>query len=104
MRRAVKVVHELERFNGKTSNWTLEQLLIAGGENLEDEESKGSGRGVSVGVHHLKGLFATKKMAFWTVLNQLYVLYLLWLFSGIMTLLQWWWGSGCHWITCSYHR
>ena len=61
-------MHELERFNGKTSNLTLEQLLITGGENLEDEDSKGSGRGVLVGVHHLKGLFATKKMAFWTVL------------------------------------
>ena len=70
---AVRVVHELARYNGKTSNLTLEQLWVAGGKNLEAGEEgvvpgKGVLRYISVGARHLKGLFATKKMAFSTVL------------------------------------
>ena len=66
---AVRVVHELARINGKTTNLTLEQLLPVTGKNLEDRDGAvvpGKGgllRYVSVTVHHIKGLFATKTMA-----------------------------------------
>ena len=106
---AVRVVHELARYNGKTSNLTLEQLWVAGGKNLEAGEEgvvpgKGVLRYISVGARHLKGLFATKKMAFSTVL----ICFITCTFAvlslcGIMTFLQWWWGSGCRYITRSYH-
>ena len=69
----VRVVHELARYNGKTSNLTLEQLVVAGGKKLEaGEGGVVPGKGVlqffSVGARHLKGLFETKKIAFSTVL------------------------------------
>ena len=66
---AVRVVHELARINGKTTNLTLEQLLPVRGKILEDRDGAvvpGKGgllRYVSVTVHHIKGLFATKTMA-----------------------------------------
>jgi len=62
-------VHELARINGKTTNLTVEQLLVVRSKNLEDGEGAvvpGKGgllRYVSVAVRHLKGLFATKRMA-----------------------------------------
>ena len=72
---AVRVVHELARYNGKTSDLTLEQLLAAGGKDLKDGEKgmvpgkpEGVLRHVTVGYRHLKGLFATKKMAWSTIL------------------------------------
>jgi hypothetical protein len=70
---AVRVVHELARFNGKTSNLTVEQLLVVEGKNLKDNEggvvpAKRRLRYVSVAVRHFKGLFATKKMAFSSLL------------------------------------
>ena len=70
---AVRVVHELARYNGKTSSLTLEHLLVAEGKTLEAGEGgvvpgKGALRFVSVGARHLKGLFATKSMAFSTSL------------------------------------
>ena len=72
---AVRVVHKLARYNGKTSDLTLEQLLVAGGEKLVAGEGgvvPSPGKGVlpyvSVGFRHLKGLFATKKMALSTIL------------------------------------
>ena len=71
---AVRVVHELARYNGKTSNLTLEQLLAAGKiseggeEGMVPGKSKGVLRYFSIGFHHLKGLFATKKMALSTLL------------------------------------
>ena len=58
---AVKVVHELARINGKTSNLTVEQLLVVGGKNWEDR--KGGFQYVLAAVRHLKGLFETKRMA-----------------------------------------
>ena len=58
---AVRIVHELARINGKTSNLTVEQLLVVGGKNWED--GKGRPGYFSVAFHHFKGLFATKRMA-----------------------------------------
>ena len=70
---AVRVVHELARYNGKTSNLTVEQLLVVGSRNMENKEGgmvpgKMGLRYVSVAVRHFKGLFATKKMALSSVL------------------------------------
>ena len=109
---AVRVVHELARYNGKTSSLTLEHLLVAEGKTLEAGEGgvvpgKGALRFVSVGARHLKGLFATKRMAFSTslicLINCTCAVQSPLPFCVIMTLLQWWWGSGCHYITRSYH-
>ena len=108
----VRVVHELARYNGKTSNLTLEQLVVAGGKKLEaGEGGVVPGKGVlqffSVGARHLKGLFETKKMVFSTVLicliNCTCAVKSPLPFCGINDTLQWWWGSGCHYITRSYH-
>jgi len=72
---AVKVVHELARINGKTSDLSVEQLLSVGRKDLEESEGGGDvvpGKGVlgnvKVAVRHFKGLFATKRMALSTVL------------------------------------
>ena len=92
IRRAVRVVYELARFNGKTSNLTLEQLLVAGGENLEDDEGSGSvtvcfgwGSSFKRAVCEEEGgifnLFASSLVRV--------LCYLFWPFCGIMTFLQW---------------
>ena len=102
-------MYELARFNGKTSNLTLEQLLVAGGENLEDDEGSGSVTECSFGVRHLKGLFARSvtecfgwglsfKRAVCEEEGGIFNLfasslvrvlcYLFWPFCGIMTFLQ----------------
>ena len=86
---AVRVVHELARINGKSSNLTVEQLLVVGGKNCEGVVlGKGRLRHVSVAVRHFKGLFATKKMAFSSALVFLITcMCLIWyLYGSIMTL------------------
>ena len=72
---AVRVVHELARINGKTSDLTVEQLLSVGRKDLKESEGEGGlvpGEGVlgyvNVAIRHFKGLFATKRMALSTVL------------------------------------
>ena len=66
---AVRVVHELARINGKTTNLTVERLLVVGGKNFGDggkavvPGKRGLLQYVSVTVRHIKGLFATKRMA-----------------------------------------
>ena len=62
---AVRVVHELARINGKTSNLTVDQLLVVGGKNLNEGGAvarKGGFGYVSIAVRHFKGVFATKRM------------------------------------------
>ena len=63
---AVRVVHELARINGKTSNLTVDQLLVVGDKDSSERglvQGKGGFGYVSVAVRHFKGLFATKRMA-----------------------------------------
>ena len=70
---AVRVVRELARINGKTSGLTVEQLLVVdhkyrkASEESMFQEPKDL-RYISVALHHLKGLFATPKMALSTSL------------------------------------
>ena len=70
---AVKVVQELARINGKTSNLTVEQLLAVERKyKKSSEESMVQDikdlRYISVALRHLKGLFETPKMALSTTL------------------------------------
>ncbi|KIM38934.1 hypothetical protein M413DRAFT_29849 [Hebeloma cylindrosporum] len=67
---AVRVVHELAKINGKTSTLMVEQLLAveyATKETASEEgvvpERRGTMGYVEVAVRHLKGLFATPRMA-----------------------------------------
>ena len=69
---AVEVVHKLAKINGKTSSLTIEHLLLAERKNSSEEKSvlpeKGDPGYISVAFRHLKGLFATPKMALSTTL------------------------------------
>jgi len=68
---AVKIVHRLAKINGKTSTLTVEQLLLAEHKNSGETSGlteKRDLRFISVAFRHLKGLFATPKMAWSTVL------------------------------------
>jgi hypothetical protein len=65
---AVRVVQKLARINGKTCNLSVEQLLAVerdykkSSEETVLPETKGLGY-VKVAFRHIKGLFATPKMA-----------------------------------------
>jgi hypothetical protein len=70
---AVRVVQELAKINGKTCNLTVEQLLV-----VERSYKKSSGesvlpetkdlRYIGAALRHIKGLFATPRMALSTTL------------------------------------
>ena len=69
MRRSLELYMSSQRYNGKTSNLTLEQHLVARGKNLEAGEGgvvsgKEVVRFVSVGVRHLKGQLIQTAIAF----------------------------------------
>ena len=110
---AVKVVQELARINGKSSNLTVDQLLVVehkykkSSEESMVQEIKDL-RYISVALRHLKGLFETPKMALSTTLVFL-ITRTCYSFSSdgtlcdIISFLQCWLGSRCHCITCSYH-
>ena len=70
---AVRVVQELARINGKTSNLTIEQLLAVEQKYKKSSEEsmvpeKADLRYISVALRHVKGLFATPRMAWSTTL------------------------------------
>ena len=109
---AVRVVQELARINGKTPNLTVEQLRVVdqkykkSSEESMFQEPKDS-RYISVALHHVKGLFATPRIALSTAL----VFMMTCTFhstSFYETLcdaisLQCCLGSRCHCITCFCH-
>lgn len=70
---AVRVVQELARINGKTCDLSVEQLLVVERDYKKSSEesvlpkTKGLGD-VEVSFRHLKGLFATPRMALSTTL------------------------------------
>ena len=70
---AVRVVQKLARINGKTCDLSIEQLLIVerdykkSSEERELPDMKGLGN-VEVAFRHIKGLFATPRMAISTTL------------------------------------
>jgi hypothetical protein len=68
---AVKVVHKLAKINGKTSSLTIEQLLVVNRKNPSERSVFPDKRGpgyIWVAFLHLRGLFATPKMALSTTL------------------------------------
>ena len=68
---AVKVVHRLAKINGKTSSLTLEQLLVVNRNNPSERSVLPDKRGlgyIRAAFRHLRGVFATPKMALSTVL------------------------------------
>jgi hypothetical protein len=68
---AVRIVHEVARRNGKTSNLTIEDLRVCeglgNGEALRtDNKALIKRKLAAVSGKHVKALFATKKLAFST--------------------------------------
>jgi hypothetical protein len=108
---AVRVVQELARINGKSSNLTVEQLLAVERKYKKSSEESvvqdiKDLRYISVALRHLKGLFETPKMALSTTLVFL-ITCACYSFSfdgtlcDIISFFQCWLGSRCHSITCS---
>ncbi|KAH7401097.1 major facilitator superfamily domain-containing protein [Phaeosphaeria sp. MPI-PUGE-AT-0046c] len=83
---AVRIVHEVARRNGKTSNLTIEDLQacsqdVAGGASAQVKTTASAAvkRNLQkVDASHVKALFATKKLAFSTS-----VITLIWAFIGL---------------------
>ena len=64
--KAVIIIHRLAKINGKTSSLTVEQLLLAEHGNSSETSGlpeKRDLRFISAAFCHLKGLFATPRMA-----------------------------------------
>jgi len=64
--KAVKIIHRLAKINGKTSSLTVEQLHLAERKNSFETSGfpeKKDWRFISAALRHIKGLFATPKMA-----------------------------------------
>jgi len=60
------IIHRLAKINGKTSNLTVEQLLLAERKNSSETSGlpeKRNLRFISAASRHLKGVFSTPKMA-----------------------------------------
>ena len=70
---AVRAVQKLARINGKTCDLSVEQLLVVEREHKKSSEesklpeTKGLGY-VKVSLRHIKGLFATPRMAMSSIL------------------------------------
>ncbi|EGN93900.1 hypothetical protein SERLA73DRAFT_63292 [Serpula lacrymans var. lacrymans S7.3] len=87
---AVKIVHKIAAYNGKTSNLTLEHLMQAGKLNIPGKEKEEelqmdtSALGAvkrqfqKFSGDHFRGLFATRKMAYSTS-----ILIVVWAFIGL---------------------
>ncbi|KAF9064870.1 major facilitator superfamily domain-containing protein [Rhodocollybia butyracea] len=68
---AVEVIQKLAKFNSKTSNLTVEQLVNAGGvdpEKVRADRPRVLSASSALGWNHVKALFRTRKMAFSTSL------------------------------------
>jgi len=86
--KAVEIVHEVARRNGKTSRLTIDDLRVC--EGLSGDEEGGGGRMATDNAaaikrrlaafkgDHVKALFATKKLAFSTS-----AIMLVWAFIGL---------------------
>jgi hypothetical protein len=69
---AVKVTHNLAKFNGRASSLTIEDLLVVGHRKSSETSALAESRDlkyiICVTFRHVKGLFATPKMALSTTL------------------------------------
>lgn len=68
---AVKVIHELAKFNGKTSSLTVEELEApdrASASSYSKEKNRILSKSSNINTGHIKALFATPKMVWSTSL------------------------------------